>query len=135
MNGLSFMNDPWILRRNQVLTFILIWKNVPFIRRCLDLNIVKKVAEYVKIDLSGGFKISETGRIWFRYIVFTDHLSNYYGWFAFDNGSGYYRSCNVCLRPKCDIHEYYHPTRVYKAIKDISKYREKFEFDVPIKEK
>lgn len=134
MNGLSFINDPWIRRRNQVLTFILIWKNVPFIRRCLDLNIVKKIAEYIKVDLSGEFKISETDKIIFLHVLFCSNELNYYGWYRFNNVKSlfYTNACNICLRPKCNIHN---PHYIIDQVKDISKYREKFEFDNPIKEK
>ena len=134
MKGLTFVNDPWKLRTDQVFTLILMWKQDPWMRRCMDVHIVKKIAEYIKIDLSEGFNLPGRGRIWFRRIIFPDPNSNYYGWFLFDSGSGYSGGCFTCLRPQCDIHQPYHRSNIYKSVKDISSYRNRFEFDDPIKD-
>jgi len=127
MKGLTFLNDPWKLRTDQVFTLILMWKQDPWMRRCMDVHIVKKIAEYIKIDLSG-LKLLDGGRICFVHVIFrTEPSANYYGWKIFPN---YYSACIKCLRPlKCSRH--YKNSRVGN---DISSYRNRFEFDDPILE-
>lgn len=129
--GLTFVNDPWKLRTDQVFTLICMWKQDPLMRKCMDVHIVKKIAEYIKVDLSEGFKLFNGCRIWFSRIVFLEPSSIFYGWYLFDNGSVYYQACFTCLRPECDIDHSFH---IYKAVKDISSYRNRFEFDDPIKD-
>lgn len=133
MKGLTFINDPWKLRTDQVFTLICMWKQNPLMRRCMDINIVKKIVEYIKVDLSGGFKLDNRTSICFRHIVFRDSSSNYYGWFFFDKGSHYYSACFNCLKPTC-LHRVRQLSR-YKDVKNISEYRNRFEFDDPIIEK
>lgn len=97
----------------------------------MDVNIVKKIAEYIKVDLRGSFEVVG-GLTYFCHVTFKDPLSNYYGWFVFDQtGSHYYGTCIYCLRPNCSLHVRSYNSTVRDNVKN---YRNRFEFDDPISE-
>ena len=76
--GFTFLNDPWKLRTDQVFTLVLMWKQDQRMRKCMYVHIVKKIAEYIKVDLSGRFKLTDGGSTYFCHVTFRDKLSNYY---------------------------------------------------------
>jgi len=123
MKGLTFLNDPWKLRTDQVFTLICMWKQDPWMRKCMDMNIVKKIAEYIKIDLSGKFKLTGGYLTYF----FNEDFNSNYVWFVSDkkNNTFYYFCCETCLRPFINYCQ--HKQR--NDIKDISSYQNRFKFD------
>lgn len=140
MKGLTFLNDPWKLRADQVFTLILMWKQDPLMRKCMDVHIVKKIAEYIKVNLSERFEIvrdGSNGYIWFKYSVFDNPNNNDYGWyFETDEMKSNTEACSECLKPvNCFCN---HITYIFKSIptseriKNISEYMHKFRFDNPI---
>lgn len=134
MKGLTFLNDPWKLRTDQVFTLILMWKQDPLMRRCMDVNIVKKIEDYIKIDLSGVFKLIDNRLICFRYVCFTNIRLNYFGWCLFGDKKccfQYHNGCKKCLRPSVYC-THYIVQPISDNIKNISVYRNRFEFDNPI---
>jgi hypothetical protein len=96
---------------------------------------VKKIAEYIKVDLSGTFKLTDNRLICFRYVCFIeDYNSNYYGWSLSDrkNNIIYYFCCKTCLRPS--LYCRHNTMKIQRnGIKDISSYHNQFKFDNPIK--
>jgi hypothetical protein len=108
------------------------WKQDSLMRRCMDVNIVKKIAEYIKVDLSGRFDFGVKS-IFFANIIFRNSKFNYYGWCRFPD---YYGSCIKCLRPFINSECKLHGSRyIYDSLgNDISNYRNRFEFDDPILE-
>jgi hypothetical protein len=117
------------------------WKQYPLMRRCMDVNIVKKIAEYIKIDLSGNFEIVRNGSkgyIWFRYSLFENSHNNNYGWyFETDEMKSNTEACSKCLKPtNCYCNHIIYITKnvsVTNWIKNISGYMYKFRFDNPVK--
>jgi hypothetical protein len=100
------------------------WKQNPLMRKCMDINIVKKISEYIKIDLSEGFNLYDRKRIRFVHVTLNGFYG-YYGWKVFPD---FYSACMKCLRVQCNLH---YGLRVGN---DISSYRNRFEFDDPILE-
>lgn len=126
---IDYIDNPWKLRRDQIFTLILIWKQNQLLRKCLDVNIVKMIAEYVKVDVSKPIRILYNNRICLASLVYIFDLfrdRDNYMWKIYGTkyNISYARPCGNCLRIHCHINK----TREFIQ-KNISKlHRKLFEF-------
>jgi hypothetical protein len=112
-----FLNDPWVLRSNQIYTLLQIWKTL---KVPIDRNIIKLIAKSVKIDLSKRFKLSNGGYAIFKWCEQMNPNSCFYGWIIYADCLSYYINASIeTLRP--NFNEWRH-------IKSLENYKNRFDF-------